>query len=82
VLNLSDGELVSLDGFGSETGLSEIFHETSVEGPSSIQLHTSPKPSLSVETAAAVLSWRNENEHKNATPRDVSSCGTAFPRVI
>ncbi|KAI0694327.1 hypothetical protein BC835DRAFT_1349846 [Cytidiella melzeri] len=69
VLNLSDGDVMSLDGIGSETGLSEILQETSLGGPST-QSGMSTKPSFSTETAAAVLNWRNEHEHKDATPRD------------
>lgn len=72
VLNLSDSDVTSLDGFGSETGLSEILQNPTIGGPSS-EARVSPKPSLSVETTEAVLTWRNEqdSEHKDATPRDV-----------
>ncbi|KAI0093021.1 hypothetical protein BDY19DRAFT_902841 [Irpex rosettiformis] len=69
VLNLSDSDVVSLDGFGSETGLSEILQDTAIVGPTA-RPRVSPKPSLSVETAEAVLTWRNEQEHKDTTPRD------------
>ncbi|KAI0342154.1 hypothetical protein BDW22DRAFT_1429642 [Trametopsis cervina] len=69
VLNLSDGDVLSLDGFGSETGLSEILQDIT---PGTLST-TAPKPPLSLETTAAVLSWRNEHETRDATPRDAPS---------
>ncbi|KAI0768377.1 hypothetical protein BC629DRAFT_867493 [Irpex lacteus] len=83
VLNLSDSDVTSLDGFGSETGLSEILHDPTIGGPSS-EARVSPKPSLSVETTEAVLTWRNEqdSEHKDATQEMLPSIFLVGHRLL
>lgn len=68
VMNLSDNDILSLDGFGSEAGLSEILQETNMNDAT----YSSRNPSLSLETNAEILSWRNVQEQRDSTPRDVS----------
>lgn len=81
MLNLSDSDVMSLDGFGSETGLSEILQDTPIAG-SNNQHRISPKPSLSVETAEAVLTWRNDQDRQDATPKDVCSMNRLMASYI
>ena len=66
-MNLSDHDIVSLDGFGSEAGLSDILQDSNVNDGGNV----TARPSLSLETNADILTWRNEQEQRDATPRDV-----------